>query len=278
MNQKAWIFLALGLSVLVAVAAFQAPRSLPESFLQKKEEQKLEEELKTFRESAYNDLDAPDRIRVRMWRKKLQAGEILWADSLAAFWMQRNQPLLVCDALAEKATASDEVRHYEAAFDMLNGALDVVPEDQMPLALAAMKRLAKKAMERDSAMASAQVAMAIVETREGGAPMKGIRRLLQVLEKDPANIKAMLQLGHFSIMSGQADKALQRYLQAWQVAPGDASVAFYVAETYARLSQTDSARSWLKRVLALEKVPRTRASVELYFQENYNISIAQNRP
>lgn len=273
MTRRVWIVISFLLSALAATAALVAPRRLPEHYLLRKEHRQRELALLQREKVLWEELSPADRISVKIWDKKIREGQWAPADSLASFWMRRGKPLMACRALTLRAIISRQASHYESAFDLCQAALDMEQGDDRPHILTTLRQLAEQALSADSLMPSAQVAMAVVEVQDGANPMAGIRRLRRLLQRAPGNVKALLQLGHFSMLSGQADKALERYLQAAQVAPQDASVAFYVADAYARLGQLDSASRWLDRLSSLEPNPATRASVIQYFQENHNIGI-----
>ncbi|MCX7768323.1 MAG: tetratricopeptide repeat protein [Flavobacteriales bacterium] len=273
MTWKAWIIGSILLAALLATVALVAPRHLPEDYLLRKEHRQREQALREREKILWEELGPADRIRVRMWDKKLREGQWALADSLASFWMRRGKLLMACKALTLRASLSGLPSHYESAFDFCQAALDMEQEDDRAHVLTTLRQTAEQALSTDSLMPSAQVAMAVVEVHEGGNPMAGIGRLRRLLQREPRNVKALLQMGHFSMLSGQADKALERYLMAIQAAPQNASVAFYVADAYARLGQLDSATSWLARLINLESNPTTRASVIQYFQENHNIRI-----
>ncbi|MDA8565679.1 tetratricopeptide repeat protein [Schleiferiaceae bacterium] len=61
-------------------------------------------------------------------------------------------------------------------------------------------------------------AVAIIQNGEG-APMQAIGMLLEVLREDPNHEKALLWLGNFSMMSGQWEKAVDRFHQLSQLHP-----------------------------------------------------------
>ena len=61
-----------------------------------------------------------------------------------------------------------------------------------------------------------------VEKVQGANPMEGILELKALAESDPPNVDAVIELGRFSIQSGQLDKAKERFVQAIDLAPGRA--------------------------------------------------------
>jgi len=61
-------------------------------------------------------------------------------------------------------------------------------------------------------------AVAIIQSGEG-APMQAIGMLLEVLKENPDHEKALMWLGNFSMMSGQWDKAVDRFHHLTQIRP-----------------------------------------------------------
>ena len=70
--------------------------------------------------------------------------------------------------------------------------------------------------------------------------MQGIALLREVVAQDPNNINANLNLGLFSMKSGQFDKAVQRFKIIIAHKP-DFESYFYLAETYKQLGQKPEA-------------------------------------
>lgn len=69
----------------------------------------------------------------------------------------------------------------------------------------------EKAIELKPGDADAQIGLATVLVQGTNEPMKGIVMLREVVAKDPLNINANIELGRFSMMSGQYDKAIERF-------------------------------------------------------------------
>lgn len=77
-------------------------------------------------------------------------------------------------------------------------------------------------------------------------PMQGIQLLLGVVKDDPKNIKANLNLGLFSMKSGQFDKAIDRFKTVIDQAPS-AEAWFYLASSYEQLGKkSDAIGAYLK--------------------------------
>lgn len=77
-------------------------------------------------------------------------------------------------------------------------------------------------------------------------PMQGIQLLLEVVKQDPENLKANLNLGLFSMKSGQYDKAVDRFKTVISHAPS-AEAWFYLASSYENMGKkTDAIGAYLK--------------------------------
>ena len=70
----------------------------------------------------------------------------------------------------------------------------------------------------EEAIAVDPVAAAVEKVR-GENPMAGILELKALAEANPPNVDAVIELGRFSIQSGQLDKAKERFVQAIDLAP-----------------------------------------------------------
>lgn len=81
----------------------------------------------------------------------------------------------------------------------------------------------------------------------GGNPediMKGIQQLLSVARKDSNNMKAQVVLGVGGLVSGQFDKALERFQRVVKKEPNNLEAIAYLADTYAAKGNKDEAIKW----------------------------------
>ena len=84
-----------------------------------------------------------------------------------------------------------------------------------------------------------QIAEGISSVLQSEAPMQGIMMLRQVLEKEPGNVKANLALAVFSVVSGQYEKAFDRFQQVLNAEQKDEGAAKFLAQVYAREGKID---------------------------------------
>ena len=84
-----------------------------------------------------------------------------------------------------------------------------------------------------------QITEGISSVLQSEAPMQGIMMLRQVLEKEPGNVKANLALAVFSVVSGQYEKAFDRFQQVLNAEQKDEGAAKFLAQVYAREGKID---------------------------------------
>ncbi len=98
-----------------------------------------------------------------------------------------------------------------------------------------------KAMDLDSTNTEAKTGLGVTIVNGMGAPMSGITMLLDVVKKEPNNVKANTNLGLFAIKSGQYDKAITRFngmINNGKVTP---EIYFYLGTAYEFLGKNTEA-------------------------------------
>jgi len=98
-----------------------------------------------------------------------------------------------------------------------------------------------KALAIDSSSNDAKTGLGITIVNGLGAPMSGIAMLLDVVKKDPKNLKANMQLGMFAIKSGQFDKAIIRFNDIISNIKATPDAYFYLATAYENLGKKTEA-------------------------------------
>ena len=95
-----------------------------------------------------------------------------------------------------------------------------------------------------------------------GSPMEGIAMIREVAEKDPQNVYAQLTLGEASLMSGQLDKAVERFKHVVQQQPKNLQAAVMLADTYERMNKKTEAAQAYQKALPFITVPEMKKEVE----------------
>ncbi|RYY35543.1 MAG: tetratricopeptide repeat protein [Sphingobacteriaceae bacterium] len=102
----------------------------------------------------------------------------------------------------------------------------------------------------------------------GGAqgPMQGISLLLEVVKQDPQNRNANLNLGIFSMKSGQYDKAVERFKTVVAQKP-EVEPYFYLAESYKQLGKKKEAIEAYTKCKEMMPDPAFGQRIDEYIKE-----------
>lgn len=142
--------------------------------------------------------------------------------------------------------------------------------------LVLVPRIPKEASERAETEAQKDIdpldqrinqAVAMVEGGEN--PMQGIMMLRDILEEHPEKIVVHWHLAHFSVQSGQYDKAAERFekviaLDAENQFP---DAAFYLGKTLATLNRNEEAIQVFDRYLEGVQDTTVKERVEEFIEE-----------
>ncbi|MBO9572798.1 MAG: hypothetical protein J7497_11430, partial [Chitinophagaceae bacterium] len=79
-------------------------------------------------------------------------------------------------------------------------------------------------------------------------PMQGIMMIREVAEKDPSNMYAQYMLGVGGMMSGQIDRAIERFKVVAENQPENVEVSIMLAEAYDRKGDKTNAIKWYEFV------------------------------
>lgn len=93
-------------------------------------------------------------------------------------------------------------------------------------------------------------------------PMEGIQKIRSVVERDSTNIYAQMTLGQASLLSGQLDKAIERFKTVVRQQPRHLEAVLSLAEAYERTNKNKEAILWYRKSLELSNIPALRQEVE----------------
>jgi tetratricopeptide (TPR) repeat protein len=94
------------------------------------------------------------------------------------------------------------------------------------------------------------------------APMTGIGMIREVVEKDSTNVFAQLTLGEASLLSGQLDKAVERFKKVVHLQPGNLNASLLLADTYEKMDKKEEAVQAYKASLPFINNPEMKTEVE----------------
>jgi tetratricopeptide (TPR) repeat protein len=84
-----------------------------------------------------------------------------------------------------------------------------------------------------------------------GNPMEGIMMIREVADRDPHNAYAQMMLGIGGAMTGQFDRAIERFKKVLEHHPGNLEAILNMAEVYEQKGDKPSAIEWYQKSKAL---------------------------
>jgi tetratricopeptide (TPR) repeat protein len=115
----------------------------------------------------------------------------------------------------------------------------------------------------------AKTGLGVAYVNGGASPMQGIALLREVVEKDPNNLSANLNLGLFSMKSGQYEKAVQRFKTVIAIKP-EFEPYFYLAESYKQVGKKPEAIAAYQKCKELMPDPVFGQRIDQYIKELQN--------
>lgn len=192
-------------------------------------------------------------------------------ERLAAEWELNNEPALAAYYYSLYAEKSGEAVNFVKAGDLyytsFRAAVDSVYRSQMAHLAIDNYRMAMDKGVADN-QAKTNLGVLIVETARN--PMEGITLLREVVENDPENENAQLQLGFFSYKSGQYDKAVERFENVLEINPARTDAILYIGEAYLAMGKKDKAIEQFERFLQVSENTAMRREVEEYIKQVKN--------
>jgi tetratricopeptide (TPR) repeat protein len=123
-----------------------------------------------------------------------------------------------------------------------------------------------KALEKKPDLLDVKARLAMTYTR-GQNPMKAVMTLREVLDKDPKNEQALLNIGLLSVQSGQYEKAVERFKKLQTINPQNWLGTFYLGIAYAELGKKNEAKECFEKVKRNEKQPQILEAVDEYLKQ-----------
>jgi tetratricopeptide (TPR) repeat protein len=150
-------------------------------------------------------------------------------------WDDVNQPAPAAFISEEIALAQNSFKNWLVTGDKFTQAYTNYKDSSAIPALVAKAILAyTKALAINAASLDAKTGLGVAYVTEGKNPMQGIQLLLGVVKQQPNNLKANMNLGLFSMKSGQFDKAVNRFKTVLTVQQSPEAY-FYLATSYENL-------------------------------------------
>ena len=180
-------------------------------------------------ESAYNSASGAEKIKK--------------AAILAEKWNDLEHATPSAMYLEVIATSNPSSTNWLATGDRYLKAFDNTPEDNeiRTTLLQRANTSFKNSLALDSSIIDAKTGLGVTIVNGAGPPMEGIALLMEVVAKNPKNLKANMNLGLFAIKSGQFDKAIIRFNDIISNISATPEAYFYLATAYESLDKKNEA-------------------------------------
>ncbi len=176
--------------------------------------------------------------------KAYQSIASFWKDSIKAF-----EPYAYYTIEATKLDNSEKSLTFAAQLllEGLRGEQDQAKVDwESTQAISLFEKALQLNPENDELKIGLGSVYVYGKGKSGGsqATMKGIQQLLSVVRKDSMNMKAQLVLGVGGLVSGQYEKAIERFKKVVENEPNNVEAIAYLADTYAAMGNKQEAVKW----------------------------------
>lgn len=188
-------------------------------------------------------------------RGDLQKQSLSQYNALAEFWKDSVTALIPHAYYLSKAAILDNSEKkltFAAHFILENMRLENRPDAKVWEAQTAAE-LFEKALKLDPENADLKVGLGSCYvygpgmTGDPSQTMKGIQQLLDVVRTDSTNMKAQLVLGIGSVISNQADKAIERLNKVVAADPHNVEAVSWLADAYAATGDKQNAIKWYEQ-------------------------------
>lgn len=272
MNKPQWIIIGTALTLVVALYAFTS-KQIFGNHLKPVEEATAESKIVTIDSilhHAKEKLNAEQVNRLTFLENSITRGDVsgqkihlyhqlakFWEDTAKAF-----EPFAWYTAESARLENSENSLTFAAHLFLDNLRGEGNPTLKQWKALQA-KDLFERSLRVNPANDSSEVGLGAVYLFGGiGSPMEGIQKLRKVVDDHPQNFYAQITLGHASVVSGQLDKAIERFEKAIQIQPDNLEAILSLADVYERNGNKPSAVAWYKKSLPLINISGLKLEVE----------------
>jgi cytochrome c-type biogenesis protein CcmH/NrfG len=206
-------------------------------------------------------------LRANLAQAKGAAAQRTALDSLLAGYRAVNLYDSAAHLAGQFADSAPTVSNLVLAGDAYSEAFTFSMDGEKSKALSLQaQEYYKKVLEKDPSRPDVRVKLGMTYVASPN-PMEGIKIIRGVLEEDPDNQFALLNLGLLSMQSGQFDKAKARFEQLLNLNPTDAKAQFYLAVCLAELGKKNEAIQLFEQVKANQADPALQKSIDDYLQQ-----------
>lgn len=277
MNRAKVIQLATtGGALVLFILVFAAPKNYSEKNLESKAVAEVKKDLDNQLTEIKKSLKKEALERIDELEKKLSgaSGEeekVAILNEMILFWDIEKYPGAAVLFMEDKAALTKSTGDWNAAGDRYLSMADFGDDENRPFRWDKAEECYRNALSLSPENLTAKTGLGTVLVRKSQSPMEGIALLREVVDADPKNIRALLQLADFSILSNQYDKAINRFDQILEADPNYHDAYFFKAETYAKMGNKEKAEFFLKEYQKHAPDEEAAKEAENYLKENYGL-------
>jgi tetratricopeptide (TPR) repeat protein len=190
---------------------------------------------------------------------------------LATQWDDVNQPAPAAFYYMELARKENTPADWLNAGKRFNDAFKLTQDTAVTAAyITNAVEAFQNALKLKPESLEGKTGLGVAYVNGGGTPMQGIALLLEVVKQDPGNENANLNLGLFSMKSGQYDKAVLRFKTVLAHNPNEFEPYFYLAESYKQLGKKPEAIAAYQKCKDMIADPVIGQRIDQYIKELKN--------
>lgn len=278
MNRPQWITAIIAILIVFGLYAatqnqfFGSPEN-KKSVIEQKPEAILSADSILFH--AKENLSAEQITRLNFLEHSISRGDVKDQQihiyhQLASFWAdtaKKFEPYAWYSAEAARLENSEKSLTFAAHLFLNNLVVEKNPQIKQWEAFQA-KDMFERSLKLNPANDSSKVGLGAVFVFGGIAtPMQGIGMIKEVADRDSNNVYAQWTLGQASILSGQLEKALERFKQVARLKPGNLRAVLSVADVAEQMGNKQEAIEWYQKSLPLINIAEMKKEVEARIAE-----------
>jgi len=271
MNTKSMQLGAIALCAVVALGLYFLPKNAPAGMAKKMALPNADTtfSFEAFQTEAKNGLDSASLSELSSWETKTDTASLRKISDIWSSFRNAGLSGFYIEKLALVAPTTEN--WFNAGYRYMVAFRTTEKNGEKLYFTRKAITCFKTVLDKDSTNleAKANLGVCYVEGAQtlGTAPMQGVKLLLDVVGKDPKNITALVNLGYFSIQSGQLDKAIERFNQIIEIKPDYLEAYIYLADAYQRQGKKEEAIKTLEILKSKNKDPELEANINQYIQD-----------
>jgi hypothetical protein len=256
------LFIGLGLWLL--------PTRHPDGYLQELQAKEMSTDLEVQIEEVKAGLSPEQQVEAQRlelaWHQSSEANRTAAADTLIRYWGQINPAVAAIFAKKKAEETHTESDLLDAAQRFLT-VVSVMTEEDKSWAAVEAAGLFRQVLKTAPQLLEARRGLGTALVEGAGAPMEGIGMLTEILEEYPNDVETILRLGHFSVLSSQFPKAVERFHQVLSIDSSRSEVYFLLGDTWLKAGNQDSAKVYFGRYRARLPSGMARSSFDAWLVE-----------